>query len=189
MAAKYLRSGVGIVSFMRAFMAYHASMRSTSPSGAILTHLISPAGDAVERCLQRRPPQTLGSTSPSRCSRRRRSASCILWHQTTCDASARLATRGGSRGRCRDLNAPPPHRGSGVSFTYVFLCFLLYITYEIVRGHSVCILPKKNVNIGTRSKDWDRPGGAELLYILGPRSGPTGPTGPTLSVGVVLVPN
>ena len=36
-----------------------------------------------------------------------------------------------------------PSSWFGVSFTYVFLCFLLYITYEIVRGHSVCILPKK----------------------------------------------
>jgi hypothetical protein len=97
---------------MRAFKASYAGMQGAGSAAAIPMHLVSSGRDVSERIMTRRPPQTLGSTSRSRCSRRRRSAARILWRQTTCDASARLATRAGSRGRCRDLNAPPPHRGS-----------------------------------------------------------------------------
>jgi hypothetical protein len=40
------------------------------------------------------------------------------------------------------LNDTSPPSWFEWSFTYVFLSVLLYNTYEIARGHSVCIFPK-----------------------------------------------
>ena len=80
-------------SFMRAFMAHHACMQGAGSAGAIPIHLVSSGRGTSESIMQRRAPQTFGSTSRRACSCRRVSGQRVLWRQATRDASACASRR------------------------------------------------------------------------------------------------